>query len=187
MAVEEGRVTGLLLAWGRGDERALDELTPLVYGELHRLARRCFARERAGHTLQPTALVHEAFVRLVDMKRLRWKNRAQFYAISAQMMRRILVDLARTRLARKRGGGARRVTLDDALLVSDGDGSDLIAVDAALEALARVDARKARVVELRFFGGLSVDATAEVLTVSPDTVMRDWKMAKVWLLRELRA
>jgi RNA polymerase sigma factor (TIGR02999 family) len=178
-------VTQLLLAWGEGEDGALEALTPIVYDELRRLARRALAGERSAPTLQATALVHEAFIRLVDVHRVRWQNRAHFYAVAAKLMRRVLVDLARTRLAQKRGGRAKKVTLDEALLVSNGHSGQVIAIDDALRQLARVDARKAQVVELRFFGGLSVDESAEVLKVSPETVMRDWKMAKVWLLREL--
>jgi RNA polymerase sigma factor (TIGR02999 family) len=180
-------VTALLLAWGRGEQEALGALTPIVYDELRRIARRSLAGERVPRTLQATALVHEAFIRLVDVKRVRWQNRAHFFAVAASLMRRVLVDLARARLARKRGGGAQPITLDEAQIVAPKPGSDLLAIDDALQALARVDARKAQVVELRFFGGLSVEESAEVLKVSPETVMRDWKMAKVWLLRELSA
>jgi RNA polymerase sigma factor (TIGR02999 family) len=185
MTEEEGRVTGLLLAWGRGDETALEALTPLVYEELRRLARRCLRGERTAQTLQPTALVNEAFIRLVDLKRVQWHNRTQFFAISARLMRRILVDLARSRLASKRGRGGCRVTLDENLLISTEPGEDVVAIDEALDALSKVDLRKARVVELRFFGGLSVEESAEVLQVSRDTVIRDWKVARAWLLREL--
>jgi RNA polymerase sigma-70 factor (ECF subfamily) len=178
-------VTALLLAWNQGDSAAFDALVPLVYGELHRLAQRALRHERPGHTLQTTALVNEAYLRLIDAKRVRWQDRAHFFAISAQLMRRILVDLARTRHRAKRGGHARQVTLDEALVVSDGRDLDLVALDEALERLASVDPRKSRVVELRFFAGLSVEETAEVLGVSGDTVMRDWKLAKIWLVREL--
>ena len=178
-------ITQLLVAWGRGDQAALDQLVPLVYDELYRLARRYMNRERQGHTLQTTALVNEAYLRMVDLKRVRWQNRAHFFAISAQVMRRILVDFARSRHYQKRGGGAQQVTLDETLDVATEPSADLVALDDALTALAAVDPRKSQVVELRFFGGLSVEETAEVLNVSPDTVMRDWKMAKVWLLREM--
>lgn len=185
MDIADGKVTGLLLAWGGGDQRALEELTPLVYDELRRLARRCLVRERAAHTLQPTALVNEAFLRLVDIRQVQWQNRAQFFAISARLMRRVLVDFARARVAGKRGGGAHQVTLDEDQVMSVQPGEDVVAIDDALNALSKVDARKAKVVELRFFGGLTVEESAEVLNVSPDTIMRDWKVAKVWLLREL--
>jgi RNA polymerase sigma factor (TIGR02999 family) len=157
-----------------------------VYGELRRIAKRCLAGERAGQTLQATALVNEAYLRLVDVRQMNWQNRAHFLAMSARLMRRILVDVARSKRYQKRGGGAVKVTLDDALVAAVERGPDLVALDDALVALAAVDERKARVIELRFFGGLSVEETATVLKVSVDTVMRDWKLAKVWLLRELR-
>ena len=176
-------ITELLLAWSEGKQDAFEKLTPLVYGELHRLAHHYMAGERAGHTLQSTALVNEAYLRLVESSRVRWQNRAHFFAISAQFMRRILVDFARSRNYLKRGGGAQKVTLDEALVVSREQ--DLVALDDALKALAVTDARKSRVVELRFFGGLSVEETAEVLKVSADTVTRDWRLAKVWLAREM--
>jgi len=175
----------LLVAWGAGDQAALDRLIPLVHGELRRLAGRHMAGERPGHTLQASALVNEAYLRLFEIKRISWQNRAHFFAMSGRLMRRILVDHARARRYRKRGGGAPQVSLDNALTVSVEKGQDLIALDDALTALAAIDARKSEVVELRFFGGLSVAETAEALHVSPETVMRDWKMAKVWLLREL--
>src|SRR5687767_4893967 len=186
MTIEGGRVTGLLLAWGQGDEAALEALTPLVYDELRGLARRCLRGERAARSLQPTALVNEAFIRLVDLKRVQWHNRTQFFAISARLMRRILVDLARSQMAAKRGGRARQVTLNEEFLTTSEPGEDVVAIDEALEALSKVDSRRARVVELRFFGGLSVEESAAVLNVSPETVMRDWKVAKAWLVRELR-
>lgn len=179
------QVTELLLAWSRGDDGALKELTPFVYRELHQIARRYMLREHAGHTLQPTALVNEAYMRLVDVKRMHWQNRAHFLAMSATLMRRILVDFARTRRAHRRGGDAQLVTFDEALMGPETPG-DLVALDDALEALATIDARRARVVELRFFGGLSVEETAEVLKVAPGTVMRDWKFAKAWLFRQLK-
>ncbi len=178
-------ITRLLVAWGNGDESALADLTALVYEELHRLAHHYMSGERAGHTLQTTALVNEAYVRLIDWKSVRWQNRAHFFAVSAQLMRRILVDFARTRGYQKRGGGARPVTLDDATLVADDKGTDMVALDEALNSLAELDARQSRVVELRFFGGLSVEETAEVLKVSPGTVRRDWSLARAWLHREL--
>ncbi len=180
-----GAVTQLLRAWGNGDDGALDRLTPLVEAELRRLARGYMARERCGHTLQITALVNEAFLRLTDARRVRWQDRAHFLGISARLMRRVLVDHARSRGYRKRGGGAERVTLTEGLLLSAEPVMDVVALDRALEALAAIDARKGRVIELRFFGGLSVEETAEVLHVSPDTVKRDWRLAKLWLLREL--
>jgi RNA polymerase sigma-70 factor, ECF subfamily len=178
-------VTRLLVAWSDGDEEALAALMPLVYEELRRLAHRHLGRERAGHTLQTTALVHEAYLRLVDQKETRWRNRAHFIAVASQMMRRILVDYARARGYAKRGGGARRVSLDEAMVVSDERADDVVALDEALSALAQFDERKSRMVELRFFGGLSIEETAEVLGVSPGTVMRDWTLAKAWLQREI--
>ena len=180
-----GAVTELLQAWSDGDEGALERLVPLVEAELRRLARGYMGRDRRGHTLQVTALVNEAFLRLTDARRLRWQDRAHFLGISARLMRRVLVDHARARGYQKRGGGAQRVTLTDALVASPGPDVDLVALDRALEALAAVDTRKSRVIELRFFGGLSVEETADVLHVSPDTVKRDWRLAKLWLLREL--
>ncbi len=176
----------MLLAWGRGDASALDELVPLVHQELHRIARRCMAGERGGHTLQATALINEAYVRLVDANRVAWQDRGHFLAVAARAMRRILVDWARARGYQKRGGDAVRVTFDAALAVAEEPGHDFVALDDALEALAAFDERKSRVVEMRFFGGLSVEETARVLAVSPDTVMRDWRLAKVWLRREMR-
>jgi RNA polymerase sigma factor (TIGR02999 family) len=178
-------VTALLVAWGKGDAAALDRLVPIVHHELHRIAQRCMRRERAGHTLQTTALVNEAYVRLVDVQRVHWQDRAHFLAMSARLMRRVLVDHARARKYQKRGGGLK-VTLVEELGGSNEQPHDLVALDDALEALAKIDERKSRVIELRFFGGLSVEETASVLKVSPETVMRDWKFAKTWLLRELR-
>jgi len=178
-------VTQLLLAWNEGDEGALERLVPLVYQELRRLAKRQMRGERPDHSLQPTALINEAYLRLVDLRNVQWQNRAHFFALCAQMMRRILVDFARSRRYQKRGGGARPISLDHALEVSPEKSKDLVAVDNALTALAKIDARKGQVVELRFFGGLTAEETAEVLKVSPETVLRDWKLAKAWLLREL--
>ena len=178
-------VTGLLLAWGEGDRTALDRLIPLVHDELHRMAHRYMSGEREGHTLQTTALINEAYLRLVDSGRMHWQNRAHFFAVSAEVMRRILVDFARSRHYQKRGGNAVHLPLDQAPEVSQEREADLVALDEALIALAAIDQRKSKTVELRFFGGLSVKETAEVLKVSPDTVMREWKLAKVWLLREL--
>ena len=185
-APSANEVTQLLLAWGDGDEAALGRLIPLVHGELRRLARRHMRAERLGHTLQATALVNEAYLRLIDVRKVRWQNRTHFFAMSARLMRRILVDRARSRHYQKRGGGAAKVTFDEALVVSDTRSDMLIALDEALVALAAVDFRKSQVVEMRFFGGLSVEETALVLKVSVDTVMRDWKLAKAWLLRELK-
>jgi RNA polymerase sigma factor (TIGR02999 family) len=178
-------ITRLLVAWGEGDQSALAELTPLVYEELHRLAHHYMSGERDGHTLQTTALVNEAYVRLIDWKNVRWQNRAHFFAVSAQLMRRILVDFARSRDSNKRGAGARAVALDEAEFVADDKGTDMVAIDDALNALAKLDARQSRVVELRFFGGLSIEETAEVLQVSAATVRRDWSLARAWLRREL--
>jgi len=180
------RVTGLLLAWREGDERALERLIPLVHEELHRLARRHMRGERGDHTLQTTALINEAYLRLVDVRRLQWRDRAHFFAMAARLMRRVLVDHARARRSLKRGGGAPALSLDEAPAVARERERDLVALDDALKALETVDRRKSQVIELRFFGGLSVDETAEVLQVSGDTVMRDWRLAKAWLLRELR-
>jgi RNA polymerase sigma factor (TIGR02999 family) len=177
--------TELLLAWGGGDKQAFDLLVPLVHDELRRLARGYMARERPDHTLQASALVNEAYVRLIELKRMQWQNRAHFFAMSARVMRRILVDVARARRNEKRGGGAPRVSLDEALLVSPEKGQELVALDAALSALEAVHPRKSHVVELRFFGGLSLEETAEALHVSIDTVKRDWRFAKMWLLSEL--
>ena len=179
-------VTRLLLAWGDGDEAALEQLIPHVHAELRRLARRQMGHERPGHTLQATALVNEAYLRLIDVRKIQWQNRAHFFAMSARLMRRILVDFARSKHYQKRGGGAPKVTFDEALVVSDERGAELVALDDALVALAGIDPRKSQVVEMRFFGGLSVEETAEALHVSVDTVMRDWKLAKAWLMRELK-
>lgn len=179
-------VTQLLRAWHDGDDRALDALIPLVEAELRRLARAHMARERRAHTLQTTALVNEAFVRLVDAREVRWQDRAHFLGIAARLMRRVLVDHARARGYQKRGGGAQKVVLDEAMVVAPAVDFTVLDVDRALLALAAVDERKSRVVEMRFFGGMSVEETAEVLHVSPDTVKRDWRLAKLWLLRELQ-
>ena len=179
------QITRLLVAWGDGDESALAELTPLVHAELRRLAHRYMGGERTGHTLQTTALVNEAYVRLIDWKSVRWQNRAHFFGVSAQLMRRILVDFARARGYRKRGGRSPRVALDEAAAVSDDRGAEIVALDEALRAMAELYPRQSRVVELRFFGGLSVEEAAEVLKVSPATVERDWSFARAWLHREL--
>jgi len=179
-------ITRLLIDWRGGAQAALEQLIPLVHEELRRLARRHMVHERAGHTLQATALVNEAFVRLIDVRQVKWQDRAHFFAMSSRLMRRILVDFARSKGYQKRGGGAQKVSFDEALVVATEPGQDLVALDDALNALAAFDARKAQVVEMRFFGGLSVEETAEALKVSVDTVMRDWKLAKAWLLRELK-
>ena len=179
-------VTRLLSAWSDGDVSALDRLIPLVERELHQLAHRYLSRERPDHTLQTTALVNEAYLRLVDQRRARWQNRAHFFAIAAQIMRRILVNHARDRAADKRGGGARKLSLDEVSVLSDERAEELVALDEALDSLSELDGRKARVVELRYFGGLSVEETAEVLGVHPDTVTREWGRAKAFLRRELQ-
>jgi RNA polymerase sigma factor (TIGR02999 family) len=178
-------VTALLVAWGAGDGGAFERLVPLVEAELHRIARRCMKGERLEHSLQATALANEAYLRLVDTQRVRWQDRSHFLAMSARLMRRVLVDHARARGYQKRGGDAVRVTLVEGLGGSDDRPHDIIALDDALEALAAFDERKSRIVELRFFGGLSVEETAHELGVSSDTVLRDWKLAKAWLLRQL--
>jgi RNA polymerase sigma-70 factor (ECF subfamily) len=179
-------VTGLLVKWGRGDKGALEQLIPLVYRQLHQIARRHMRHEDADHSLQATALVNEAYLRLVDADEVEWHDRAHFLAVAARVMRRILVDHARARLSEKRGGHAATVTFDEALVVANEPRQDFVALDDALEVLATFDERKSRVIELRFFGGLSVEDTASVLKVSPATVMGDWRLAKAWLRREMR-
>jgi RNA polymerase sigma factor (TIGR02999 family) len=178
-------VTQLLIAWSNGDRSALDQLMPIVYAELQQMARRYMSRQSPGHILQTTALIHEAFLKLVNQPEKHWQNRAHFFSVASQAMRHILVDYARSRRYDKRGGGARLVSLDEAVVVSEERAAELVALDDALEALARVDPRKSRIVEMRYFGGMSVEETADVLEVSVDTVMRDWRLAKTWLLREL--
>ena len=180
-------ITELLQAWSRGDQEAFDQLSPIVYAELRRLARHYMSRERADHTLQPTALVHEAYLRLAEFHNLHWKNRIHFFAISAQVMRRVLVDFARSRERRKRGGNPVRLSLDHVANLGTQHDAALLALDDALTALAADDPRKCQVVEMKFFGGLSTDEIAQSLNVSPDTVLRDWKLAKLWLLREMSA
>jgi RNA polymerase sigma factor (TIGR02999 family) len=177
--------TALLLAWRAGDESALDQLIPLVHAELRQIAGRMMGRERQGHTLQPTALVNEVFLRLVDVRRVQWQNRAHFLAMAARLMRRVLVEAARSRDSQKRGGKVVRIDVEPAAIGAAGPRPDLVALHDALDALGTLDARKRQVVELRYFGGLSVQEAAEVLQVSPETIMRDWKFAKLWLLREL--
>ncbi len=179
------QVTQLLLAWGGGDQAALDELMPLVYEELRRLAHQCIRRERPGHTLQTSALLNEAYLRLVDQKNIHWQDRAHFFGIAARLMRQVLVDYARKRGYAKRGGDAHRVPLDEAMIVSEERAADVVALDDALKSLAEIDPRQSQIVELRFFGGLSIEETAEVLAVSPGTVMRDWTLAKAWLRRAI--
>ena len=183
--MDAGPITGLLRAWRDGDEAALDQLVPLVEAELRRLASAYMRRERHGHTLQTTALINEAFIRLVDAKDIRWNDRSHFFGISARLMRRVLVDHARARGSQKRGGGAQRVTFTETLAVACDPSLNVLALDRALDALAEVAERQARVVELRFFGGLSVEETADVLHMSTDTIKRDWRIAKQWLQREL--
>jgi RNA polymerase sigma factor (TIGR02999 family) len=178
-------ITQMLRAWRAGDEQALDQLTPQIYRELHRAARQCMRNERDGHSLQTTALINELYLRLPDLHAIDWQDRAHFFAICARQMRRILIDMARSRRSHKRGSGGFTVSLDEALEVSADSGQDVVAVDDALKELAKLDERKSQVVELRFFGGLSVEETAKVLTVSPETVARDWRLAKAWLLREM--
>jgi RNA polymerase sigma factor (TIGR02999 family) len=178
-------ITRLLVAWGDGDAKALEELTPLVYQQLHRLAHHYLRNERTGHTLQTSALVNEAYLRLIDWKNVRWENRAHFFGVSAQLMRRILVDFARSRRYEKRGGGAPAIQLDEAALISGETSTDMVALNDALLSLAKLDDRQSRVVELRFFGGLTVEETAEVLKVSEATVRRDWSLARAWLRREM--
>jgi RNA polymerase sigma-70 factor, ECF subfamily len=185
MTAPSHEVTQLLKAWTTGDERALEKLTPLVYEQLRRVAQHHMAGQRPGHILQTTALVNEVYLQLLDCGQMNWQDRAHFFAMSAQLMRRILIDFARSRGSQKRGGDAVHVSLDEAPSVSKEPDPNLVALDDALKELAAVDERKSKVVELRFFGGLSVEETAAVLKVSPETVMRDWRLAKLWLLREL--
>lgn len=186
IAPSPNQISQLLINWGNGDTAALDELMPMVYNELRRLAGRYLRRERSDHTLQPTALVHEAYLRLVEQRGVRWQNRAHFFGVAAQMMRRILVDHARARRRTKRGGSWQKLSLEDVIGLSQERRVDLIALDDALTSLAEIDPRKSRVVEIRYFGGLSVEETAEVLGVSTKTVMRDWNMAKAWIYHELK-
>ena len=182
---QEHEITQLLAAWREGNQSALDELYPLVYDELHRLARRYMSRERKGHTLQTTALINEAYVRLVDQKNVHWANRSHFFAISAQIMRRILIDHARRHAYAKRGGGARQVSLDETATMAQGDFSEVLRLDEALKSLAQLDPRRSQVVELRYFGGLNNEEIAGVLNISENTVIRDWNMARAWLHRQL--
>lgn len=186
MAVDSGKeITQLLVAWSEGDQTALDQLAPLIHAELHRLAHHYMSRERPGHMLQTSALINEAYLRLIDWRNVRWQNRAHFFGVAAQLMRRILVDFARDRKYLKRGGDALQVSLNEAASFAVDRSADLVALDEALTALSQMDERKAQVVEMRFFAGLAVDEVAEILKVSKETVMRDWRLAKVWLLREL--
>jgi RNA polymerase sigma factor (TIGR02999 family) len=187
MTASSHEVTQLLVAWGNGDKAALDRLMPLVYDELHRLAHQHMRRERPGHTLQTSGLVNEAYLRLVDQTQIRWESRAHFFGIAARLMRQILVDEARRRSYAKRGGGAIQVTLDEATIRAQEQSTSVLALDDALKALEQIDSRQSRIVELRFFGGLSIEETAEVLRVSPGTVMRDWTFARAWLRNEMTA
>jgi RNA polymerase sigma factor (TIGR02999 family) len=185
-ATSSTQVTQLLLDWSDGNQQALDQLMPLVYDELRRLARSYMRRERSDNTLQPTALVNEAYLRLVDQRNVRWQNRAHFFGIAAQLMRRILVDRARSRQAIKRGGEGEKVPLDEALVASSQPDDEVLALDDAMARLAELDPQQSRIVELRFFGGLTVEETAEVLKISPATVKREWSLAKAWLYREIK-
>ncbi|MDQ5845930.1 MAG: sigma-70 family RNA polymerase sigma factor [Acidobacteriota bacterium] len=185
MAAAPINVTQLLIGWGKGDKQALDQLVPIVYDELRRQAARYLRHERVGHTLQTTALIHEAYLRLIDQKNVEWQNRAQFFGIAAQLMRRILVDHARTRKRAKRGGSDIRVSLGDADAFVKAQELDVVALNEALERLEQIDEQQSKIVELRFFSGLTVEETASVLNISPATVKRDWSMAKAWLHREI--
>jgi RNA polymerase sigma factor (TIGR02999 family) len=187
MTVSSHELTQLLIAWGNGDKAALDRLMPLVYDELHRLAHQYMRRELPGCTLQTSGLVNEAYLRLVDQTQIRWESRAHFFGIAARLMRQILVDEARRRRYAKRGGGAIQVNLDEATIVAQEQSTNVLALDDALKALEQIDSRQSRIVELRFFGGLSIEETAEVLKVSPGTVMRDWTFARAWLRNEMTA
>lgn len=183
---QRNNVTRLLMDWSKGDAAAGDQLMPLVYDELRRMARRYMRAEDAAHTLQPTALVHDAYLRLIDQSRVQWQNRAHFFGVAAQIIRRILVDHARSRNRLKRGGPALKVTLNEDVIAAEQVDVDLVGLDDALERLAAMDARQSRIVELRFFGGLSIEETAEILNISPATVKREWTMARAWLHREIR-
>jgi RNA polymerase sigma factor (TIGR02999 family) len=183
--ISKQEITGLLADWGRGDRAALDKLTPLVYAELRRIARRQMSRERDGHTLQATALVNEAFIRISGQENFSWQNRAHFYAVCAQVMRHILIDHARANARDKRGGGAVQVSLDEAAVLAGEQATDFLALDEALRALEALDPQKGRIVELRYFAGLGIEETAEVLGISPTTVRREWRRAKAWLYRAL--
>jgi len=187
MAIPDSHeVTELLLAWSEGDQEALDRLVPLVYDELRRLAQSYMRKERANQILQTTALIHEAYIRLIDANSVQWQNRAHFFGVAARLMRQILVAMARERGCQKRGGGAKQVSLDEAMMIDEGLDDDLVALDEALGALAQFDARKAQVVEMRFFGGLVEEEIADALDVSPETVRRDWRLARSWLRRKLK-
>jgi RNA polymerase sigma factor (TIGR02999 family) len=185
MSASPKEVTQLLLSWNNGDEQALEKLMPLVYAELRRLARRYMGRESPGHTLQTSALINEAYMKLVDQQSVQWQNRAHFFAVAARVMRNILIDHARSHHYAKRGAGARKISLDETAVLTPERAADLVALDDALNALAVLDARKSRIIELRFFGGLSIDETAEVMKISPVTVTREWRAARAWLRREI--
>ncbi len=185
MAQNSHEVTQLLIEWSNGDKAALDKLMPLIYDELRRLAHHYMSRERPGHTLQTTALVDEAYVRLVNRQRVHWQNRAHFFAIAAHLMRSILVDHARSHAYAKRGGGAHKIPLDEAMVISQERAAEVVALDDALEQLTRIDPRQSRIVEMRFFAGLTIEETAEVLSLSPATIKREWSTAKAWLYHEL--
>jgi RNA polymerase sigma factor (TIGR02999 family) len=185
MTQDSHEVTQLLIQWSNGDKAALDKLMPLIYAELRQLARHYMKSERSGHTLQTTALVNEAYLRLINRKQVHWQNRSHFFAIAAQLMRSILVDHARSHAYAKRGGGARKIALDDAMVVSQQRATEVVALDDALKRLAEIDPQQSRIVELRFFGGLTIEETAEVLRLSPATIKREWGTAKAWLYHEL--
>jgi len=185
MSALPNEITQLLINWSNGDQAALDELIPLVTAELRRLARHYLAQENPGHTLQTSALINEAYIRLIDQQNIAWQNRAHFFGVAAQVMRHILIDHARSYAYAKRGGGARKVPLDEAIIVNDKRSEELVALDDALKDLAVIDPRKSRIIELRFFGGLSIEETAEALKISPITVTREWRSAKAWLRREM--
>jgi len=185
MSIPESDLTQLLVSWSKGDKEALDKLVPLVYAELRRIARRHMGRESPGHTLQTSALINEAYMKLVDRRNVQWQDRAHFFAVAAQVMRHILIDHARSRHYAKRGAGARKVSLEDTAVLSNERAADLVALDDALNALAAIDPRKSRIIELRFFGGLSIEETAEILKIAPVTVTREWRAARAWLRREM--
>jgi RNA polymerase sigma-70 factor (ECF subfamily) len=185
MTALPNEVTQLLIDWSNGDQAALDELIPLVHAELRRLARHYMAQENSAHTLQTSALINEAYIRLIDQQHMPWQNRAHFFGVAAQVMRHILIDHARKHCYAKRGGGARKVPLEEAMIVNDQRAEELVALDDALKDLAALDPRKSRIIELRFFGGLSIEETAEIMKISPVTVTREWRAARAWLRREM--
>lgn len=185
--IDSMKITGLLVDWGNGNEYALEKLIPLVYDELHRMAKRCLRGQSSGHTMQTTELIHEAYLKLVDNKDKEWKNRSHFFGVAAQAMRHILVDYARAKQSQKRGGIQHQITLDENAIISKDNSDQVVALNVALESLAKLDERKVKVVEMKFFGGLTMEEIAEVLKISPETVKRDWKFSRTWLLRELAA